>query len=148
MIKRAFSFVFRPLGDAFYTTKRVASLSRTAANLVGDRVAHAANGGLVRAVTADVGEIPPAPAHVFARLRALARVAQIIAVSATAWAGYWSVAGDATFVENLNFAVFAGVTIALAAVTAFAVFVARGGEKPSFLRFLTSPGEIVAAPWR
>ncbi len=148
MFKKAVFFAFRPFYDAFRRTRSVASLSVVAAGAAGAKVAHVARGGLVEAVNAAPTGVPPAPAHVLARLKSIARVAQIAAAIAIGFTAYWLAFGDGNFIENVNFVVFSAFAAGIAALTAYMCAVARGGEKRSFLRFLARPGVILTAPWR
>lgn len=148
MFKKAVFFAFRPFADAFRRTRSVASLTAVAAGAAGAKVSHAARGGLVEAVNTAPTDVPPAPAHVLARLEGIARTAQLAAASAIGFTAYWLAVGDGNFIENVNFVVFSAFAAGIAALTAYMCAVARGGEKRSFLRFLTRPDAILTAPWR
>ena len=145
-IKSVAHYVVRPGVLALQQTKRVAVLSKEIGSAVSEKAARAARGDLAAAVQAEI-VVPPAPPHIFVRLRRLARVAQVIAAATLAFTVYWLAEGDGNILENTNFVVFAILTVSLAVLTAFMVKVARGGGKPSFLGFLGRPAEIIAAPW-
>ncbi|MCA3268146.1 MAG: hypothetical protein ING19_18955, partial [Azospirillum sp.] len=123
-IKSIARYVARPGVLALQQTKRVAVLSKKIGGVVSEKAVRAARGDLAAAVKAEIVDVPPAPPHIFVRLRRLARVAQVIAAVTIAFTAYWLAEGDGNILENTNFVVFAILTVSLAVLTAFMVKVA------------------------